>query len=172
MKHAQDATSHGSGHTAGATGHSGHYWRLLMMMAASFVAMFILMYAMVDRFENAVTNVNQVYMAALMSAPMLALELLLMGRMYPNRRLNLALIAVAIVVGIASWMLIRQQTGIGDRQFLRSMIPHHAGAVLMCKEASITSSEVQRLCQGIVASQTDEIALMRRLLDEGVNVDR
>lgn len=172
MKHAQHAANHGSGHAGAEAGDSGHYWRLLLMMAASFVAMFVLMYAMVDRFENAVPNVNQAYMAALMSAPMLALELLLMGRMYPNRRLNLVLIAVAIVVAVASWMLIRQQTGVGDRQFLRSMIPHHAGAVLMCKEASIASPVVQRLCQGIVTSQTDEIALMRRLLDEGASVDR
>lgn len=166
MKHARHGANHGSGHAGAEASGSGHYWRLLMMMAASFVAMFVLMYAMVDRLENAVPNVNQAYMAALMSAPMLALELLLMGRMYPNRQLNLALIAVAIVVGVASWMLIREQTGVGDRQFLRSMIPHHAGAILMCQEASVTSAEVKQLCQGIVASQSGEIALMRRLLDE------
>jgi hypothetical protein len=35
-----------------------------------FVAMFILMYSMVDRFANVYPNVNQFYMAGLMAAPM------------------------------------------------------------------------------------------------------
>lgn len=165
MKHASHESSHAS-KQASEPGHKGHYLRLLLMMTASFVVMFALMYAMVDRLDNALPNVNQAYMAALMSAPMLALELLLMGRMYPNRPLNVVLIAVAIMVGAVCWMLIRQQVGVGDRQFLRSMIPHHAGALLMCREASIASPDVKRLCAGIVASQSSEIALMKQLLDD------
>ena len=49
-------------------------------------------------------------------------------------------------------LLIRQQTAIGDRQFLRSMIPHHAGAILMCQEASLQDVEIEQLCQGIMSS--------------------
>lgn len=63
----------------------GHYKKLLWMMIASFIAMYILMYAMVDKFDNVIPNFNQIYMAGLMSAPMLIIEILLMGRMYPNK---------------------------------------------------------------------------------------
>ena len=52
----------------------GHYGRLLLMTALSFVAMFILMYAMVDRFANVYANFNQVYMAGLMAALMAIIE--------------------------------------------------------------------------------------------------
>ncbi len=38
-----------------------HYTRLLVMTALSFMAMYILMYAMVNRADNALHNLNQVY---------------------------------------------------------------------------------------------------------------
>jgi uncharacterized protein (DUF305 family) len=34
---------------------------------------------------------------------------------------------------------------VGDKQFLRSMIPHHAGAILMCEKASIKDAEIRAL---------------------------
>lgn len=62
-----------------------HYPRLYLMAALSFIAMFILMYAMVDRFANVVVNLNQVYMAGLMAAPMVVIEIALMSMMYPGK---------------------------------------------------------------------------------------
>ena len=44
--------------------------------------MYVLMYAMVDRMDNVVMNVNQLYMAALMAAPMVVIELVVMRGMY------------------------------------------------------------------------------------------
>jgi uncharacterized protein (DUF305 family) len=86
--------------------------------------------------------------------------------MYPDRRLNSALLAVGILGLAASWMLIRRQGGIDDGQFLRSMIPHHAGAILMCKEATVTDPEIRALCEGIIAGQQTEIDQMKRMLAE------
>ena len=142
----------------------GMYAKFALMLALSFVAMFILMYAMVDRAGNALPNVNQAYMAALMTAPMAVLEMALMSAMYPDAKRNRIILVVGLVVGLMSWFAIRQQVAIGDRQFLRSMIPHHAGALLMCKEAKLSDPEVLALCQGIEASQTREIAQMKALL--------
>jgi uncharacterized protein (DUF305 family) len=65
-------------------------------------------------------------MAGLMTAPMVVIELLLMSSMYENKKLNLLLIAGSVVAGIALFLFIRQQAAISDRQFLRSMIPHHS----------------------------------------------
>lgn len=137
------------------------YRKLALMVLLSFVAMYVLMYAMVDRFDNVHHNLNQAYMAALMAAPMLVIELLLMGSMYPDRKLNAILIATGLAVAIACWMLIRQQAGIGDQQFLRSMIPHHAGAVLMCQRNRLRDPELRALCEDILASQQAEIELMK-----------
>lgn len=63
-----------------------------------------------------------------------------------------------------SFVLIRTQTTVGDRQFLRSMIPHHSGAILMCREAPIRDAEIKALCGGIIRSQQREIDQMKTIL--------
>jgi len=141
-----------------------HYPRLLLMTALSFIAMYALMYAMVNDVANVYNSLNQVYMAGLMTAAMVIVELAVMAGMYNNKRLNAGLLVGAMVSLIACWMLIRRQVGIDDRQFLRSMIPHHAGAILMCQEAPIRSAEIRRLCQGIISSQQVEIDQMKATL--------
>ena len=158
-----------AGHGAAATpmvhgSASGHYGRFAWMLGLSFVAMYVLMYAMVDRLGNAVPNINQFYMAGLMTAPMAILEIVLMGRMYPDKRKNMMVLVLGAVVLAACWFGTRWQAGVGDRQFLKSMIPHHAGAILMCEQAKLTTPDVRVLCEGIVKAQEDEIAQMRALL--------
>jgi hypothetical protein len=66
------------------------YPRLAVMAALSFVSMYVLMYAMVDRLANVYPNLNQAYMAGLMTAPMVIIELSLMGSMYENKDANMA----------------------------------------------------------------------------------
>jgi cation transport ATPase len=144
--------------------HQSHYVHLGLMAGLSFLAMYLLMYSMVDRLSSVYMNVNQVYMAALMTAPMVVIELIVMRMMYRDARLNRLIIGAAVILGTGAFVLIRQQAAVGDAQFLRSMIPHHSGAILMCQQASITDSEIRELCKGIIASQTQEIDLMIRLL--------
>jgi uncharacterized protein (DUF305 family) len=136
------------------------------MAVLSYAAMYALMYAMVDKFTDVYSSLNQAYMAGLMTAPMVLIELALMGRMYERKAANAA-IAVAGVVALAVfWLLIRQQAAIGDDQFLRSMIPHHSGAILMCRKASIQDPRIAELCRRIVAGQQAEIDQMRAILDQ------
>ena len=84
--------------------------------------------------------------------------------MYPNRRLNLALYAVFVVVFAFSLYAMRQQVAVDDRQFLRSMIPHHSGAILMCERADLSDAAITSLCAGIVRGQAEEIAQMKAML--------
>ena len=135
------------------------------MAALSYVAMFVLMYAMVDRFSNVLINLNQFYMAGLMAAPMVLIELAVMRAMYPNNRLNAIIVAVSVVALALFWFGIRGQAAIGNSQFLRSMIPHHAGAILMCEESRANDAEIKKLCEDIIRSQKAEIAQMRAKLD-------
>jgi uncharacterized protein (DUF305 family) len=141
-----------------------HYSRLLLMAVLSFISMYVLMYAMVNTFENVYTNLNQFYMAGLMAAPMVIIELALMGDMYANKRRNVAIVVVSLIALLTFWVFIRQQTAITDKQFLRSMIPHHAGAILMCQKAIIGDPEIRKLCGEIVSSQQSEIDQMKGIL--------
>jgi hypothetical protein len=145
---------------------TNHYSRLLIMIGLHFIAMYVLMYSMVNAFNNVFNNFNQVYMAALMTASMILIELPLMSSMYKSRRLNAFIIAVGVAVLIGSFLLIRQQSLISDRQFLLSMIPHHGGAILMCEKASIQDQKIQELCKNIISGQQAEIDQMKRKLDE------
>ncbi len=151
-------------HAAAGHGTKSHYGRLLVMTVISFIAMYVLMYAMVDRFAHVYPNVNQFYMAGLMAASMVAIELVVMGGMYPNRKWNGLLIAASFLALALFWILIRRQTAVGDRQFVKSMIPHHAGAILMCRQATLTDPELVRLCDGIVRGQQQEIDQMKAIL--------
>jgi uncharacterized protein (DUF305 family) len=59
---------------------------------------------------------------------------------------------------------------VGDRQFVRAMIPHHSGAILMCSRAPIQDAEIRDLCfkpNGIIESQTREIEQMKAFLARG-----
>jgi uncharacterized protein (DUF305 family) len=168
MKSSHHTTNHDGSHPAAANHAAGghHYAKFALMVVLMFVAMYALMYAMVDRFDNVSNSLNQVYMAALMTAAMVLIELVVMAGMYPDKRLNLILLAVSAVVLVASWFAIRQQAAIGDRQFLRSMIPHHAGAILMCDQAPLDDARIRQLCEQIIRSQQEEIRTMKALLDD------
>ena len=140
------------------------YYYLVAMTVLSFVCMYILMYAMVDRFVNVYPNLNQFYMAGLMTLPMIIIEMLFMRVMYGNKKLNIAIIIMSILLLVIFWIFIRQQYLIGDKQFLKSMIPHHAGAILMCEKATIQNFEVKKLCENIKLSQQNEINQMKDIL--------
>jgi len=148
--------------------HMMHYKHLAIMAGLSFIAMYILMYAMVDEFENVYNHYNQIYMAGLMAAPMVIIELIVMRAMYQDRRLNIVIYGAVALLGIFFWFGIRQQVGVDDAQLLRAMIPHHAGAILMCEKASLSDSEVQALCRKILESQREEITQMKAKLAESI----
>lgn len=146
--------------------HTHHYGKLLVMAILSFLAMYILMYAMVDTFSNVFMNINQFYMAGLMTSPMIIIELLLMGSMYKNKKINILLIAGSTVLLITFFLLIRQQAAVDDKQFIKSMIPHHSGAILMCEHADIKDPELKKLCEQIRSGQQTEIDQMKAKLNE------
>lgn len=159
MAHASH--SNGVRHT---TSTARPYLLLAAMLLLSFVSMYVLMYAMVDGLADVYPNRNQTYMAALMTAPMALFELALMRAMYPLARTNAIIAVLALGLLAASFLMIRAQTAIDDRQFLRSMIPHHSGAILMCREADLADAEVKRLCTEIIEAQRREIDQMRAIL--------
>jgi len=58
------------------------YYRRLGMTVLSFIATYILIYAMLNSLANVINNINQVYIAGLTATPVVLIELLLMGSMH------------------------------------------------------------------------------------------
>lgn len=98
------------------------------------------------------------------SAAMGVIEIAIMWTMYGSRVANVVILVAGAAALAIFWALIRQQTAIADTQFLKSMIPHHSGAILMCQHASITDPEIKELCGTIAAGQRSEIEQMRTIL--------
>lgn len=147
----------------------GHYRMLGVNMAINLVIMYLVMFAMIWAWGEFFQNLNFFYMALMMWAPMGVIMLLTMGMMYRDKKLNMVLYAAFGLIFVFSFIAIRDQTLVGNSQFVRSMIPHHSGAITMCERASIDNPEIRRICfapDGIVASQKREIAQMEALLNQ------
>ena len=147
-----------------------NYLMFAVNMAVSLVAMYFVMFSMIDGWSDFRNNLNMAYMALTMVAPMGILMLLTMSGMYTRKRLNVALYVAFGLLFIAALAATRSQTLIGDRQFIASMIPHHSGAILMCRKAKLIEPELVKLCSEISEGQRKEIEQMKAIrvrLDSG-----
>ncbi|WP_336691089.1 MULTISPECIES: DUF305 domain-containing protein [unclassified Chryseobacterium] len=145
------------------------YKRFAVMAVAMFAAMYFIMYAMIDGLNNLIPNINNLYMTLLMVSAMLIIELLIMKGMYQNKKINWAIITFSLAIGIFSWFGIREQINVGDKEFVKGMIPHHAAAVLMSEKAKLTDPELIELQKNILETQAKEIEFMKRKLKEFQN---
>ncbi|MGH8243895.1 MAG: DUF305 domain-containing protein [Steroidobacteraceae bacterium] len=143
-----------------------HYLRLAIELAIDFVIMYLVMYTMIRSLDHFYLNINNVWMTLMMVTPMALVMMVAMRSMFPSRNRNLLVVAGALVVFGVSYYGMRTQWAVGDEQFLKSMIPHHSGAILMCQEASITDPDIQSLCREIIDAQRREIAQMEALLEK------
>ena len=142
----------------------GSYRSFAIELVLDFIIMYLVMYTMIASLDHFYFNLNNVYMTLMMVSPMAILMLVFMRSMYPSRRTNLLIGGAAALAFAISFWGMRTQAVVGDTEFLRSMIPHHSGAILMCQQASLTDPEVLGLCEEIVSSQEREIAQMKALL--------
>jgi uncharacterized protein (DUF305 family) len=126
--------------------------------------MYFVMYAMIATLQHLRFNLNNVYMTLMMVAPMSIIMLVSMRSMFPARARNAAIVVAALAIFALSFVAMRWQIAIGDAELLRAMIPHHSGAILMCREASLTDPEIVSLCSTIADSQQREIAQMEAIL--------
>lgn len=141
-----------------------HYLMLGLNLLLSAFIMYLGMFAMIWSRGEFIQNVNFFYMALIMWAPMSVVMLWTMKSMYRNSRWNIALYALFAAVFLLSLWGMRDQLLVDDRQFLRSMIPHHSGAILMCERSNLADPEIRSLCDGIVRGQAQEIAQMKAIL--------
>ena len=104
-------------------------------------------------------------MTELMISTMLIITLLTINSMFTNKTMNIVLLASGVALILMFWTLVRNQTGVGNQKFLRSMIPHHAAAILLSQQSSLSNPRIVELCDEIVRVQKEEIAIMKELMD-------
>ncbi|HEX6263172.1 MAG TPA: DUF305 domain-containing protein [Actinomycetota bacterium] len=141
------------------------YVKLGIALFLSLIVMFVLTMSMIVTIDHFYFNWSNLWMAIIMVAPMGIIMLAVMGSMFENVRLNLALLAAFVIILVGAFFLGRAETFVGNEGFLRSMIPHHSRAILVCEEASITDPEIIELCDQIVEAQREEIRQMEQILE-------
>jgi uncharacterized protein (DUF305 family) len=142
------------------------YWHLAVETTISAVIMYLVMFVMIDNLGSFYNNVNMFYMTLMMVAPMVVIMLVgAMRSMFPNKKLNYILVGGFAALFILCFVLVRTQYPVGNTQFLRSMIPHHSGAILMCQESELTDPEIIKLCDGIIKGQKQEVDQMKAILE-------
>ena len=146
--------------------HGMSYSKFMVMLLISFFIMYIVMFLNIDKLSHYHTSTTRVYMAILMVAPMAVYMMLMMGKMYPNKNINIGIIIVAIMVFIVTLLGLRTQTPISDVQYMKAMIPHHSSAILVSKNANLKDPEVRKLAEQIIQSQEKEIAEMNTLIEK------
>ena len=141
------------------------YKKFVVTMVISFFIMYVVMFLNIDKLDHYHTSATRIYMALLMVAPMGVVMMLMMGKMYPNKKYNTSIIIGSIVVFGAVLAALRTQSPIGDVQYMKAMIPHHSSAILVSTHANIKDPEVKRLPGQIIKSQEEEIAQMEAIPD-------
>ena len=142
----------------------GNYSKFLLMLLVSFVIMYGVMFLNVASTDHIYLNLNRLYMALLMVAPMALIMLAFMPMMYKDKKLNILIIVSSLAVIVGAFVMLRNQTAIDDKQFMKSMIPHHSSAILVSQQSNLTDPEVKELAKQIIESQEKEIAQMKKIL--------
>lgn len=141
-----------------------HYTKFVLMLLTSFIAMYITMYFNTYETDHAYFSLTRFYMACLGISAMAVIMLLFMINMYKNKKKNLAIILVSLLLFASALTLVRTQTPIGDVLYMKAMIPHHSIAILTSKKADIKDPEVRELADEIIKAQEKEIAEMKAFI--------
>jgi uncharacterized protein (DUF305 family) len=140
------------------------YKKFTVMMLTSFLVMYLVMFLNMEKSSHYHTSMTRVYMALLMVAPMALVMMVMMGKLYPDKKINTGIIIGSAVLFAVILGALRTQTPIGDVQYMKAMIPHHSSAIMVSKRANITDPEVKKLSEQIIQSQEKEIAEMEAIL--------
>ena len=136
------------------------------MIAVSVVAMFFLMYQLVYSLDHATISLNRLVSSLVMGCVMTLIMLGFMWPMINGKTTKVAVVVAATLVGAGILAINRDQTLIADKQFMKSMIPHHSIAINNARKSDIRDPRVQRLANQIIESQVREIAEMKWLLKD------
>ncbi|MEZ7170776.1 DUF305 domain-containing protein [Sporosarcina sp. OR05] len=142
------------------------YGRFAMMIVTSTVIMFGLMYLNTYALDHVFFSETRLYMALLMGATMAMIMMAFMWKMYANKKLNVGILGVSVIVFALSLYLVRSQATIEDTSWMKAMIPHHSIAILTSERAKLSDPRVKDLADKIIEAQKKEIKEMKVLIEE------
>jgi len=140
---------------------------LIIMFIGSFIIQYFLMPPIMVNSNIYITNnIGKVYMSTIMAVSMVLLEIMMHDHHYSVFSANLYVIffsSLALFI-----YLYRNQIAIGDKQYLEGMIEHHSMALLTSDEIlkKTDNYHVAKLAKNILQTQTDELKIMKELLDK------
>ena len=138
--------------------------RFFAMILTSTIIMFPLMYQLVYEPDHATFALTRLVSSVVMGCVMAVIMLAFMWKMYRGPGTKLAVLIGAIVLGVITLSVNRQQSLIGDLAFMKSMIPHHSIAINNARKADIRDPRVRELADNIIEAQVKEIAEMQMLV--------
>ena len=142
-----------------------NYTTFFVMLACSFVAMYITMYLNTYAIEHVYFSLTRFYMACLGISTMAVIMWFLMRHMYKNRKKNIAILVGSFILFGSALSLVRAQKPIvGDVLWMKAMIPHHSIAILTSERAAIKDPEVKQLAVDIIKAQRKEIEEMKTMI--------
>ena len=144
---------------------SNVYTKFVLMLAASFVAMYITMYLNTYELDHVYFSMTRFYMVCLGISTMGLIMFFFMRKMYQNKQKNLGIIVGSIGLFFAALGLVRTQSPIvGDVLWMKGMIPHHSIAILTSERADIKDPAVKKLAESIISAQRKEIEEMKTMI--------
>ena len=130
---------------------------LLMFLSGIFSSMSV----WADKFSDVRISINDIYMSLLMCAWMLVFMGAWMG--------DLTMVFIGLLGVMILFYFIRNQTWIGPKGYVTSMIPHHSMAILMSKRL-LEKTEKEKInidptlvnfAKNIIQTQKEEIRLLK-----------
>ena len=144
---------------------SAPYKTFFVMLACSFVAMYITMYFNTYTIDHVYFSLTRFYMTCLGISAMAVIMWFFMRSMYTNKKNNIAILVGSFMLFIMALGLVRSQKPIiGDLLWMKAMIPHHSIAILTSERAAIQDPEVKQLAEDIIKAQREEIEEMKKLI--------
>jgi multisubunit Na+/H+ antiporter MnhB subunit len=145
--------------------HGNPYTKFVLMLAASFVAMYIAMYLNTYEIDHVYFSLTRFYMTCLGISAMALIMFFFMKKMYKNRKKNTAILLGSMLLFGSALFLVRAQKPIGDVLWMKAMIPHHSIAILTSERADIQDPEVKKLANDIIEAQRKEIGEMKEMIN-------
>ena len=144
----------------------GKYTTFFMMLACSFVAMYITMYLNTYEWDHVWFSLTRFYMVCLGIAAMAVIMWFFMRKMYTDKKKNMAILLGSLVLFLGALFLVRdQKSTVSDVLWMKAMIPHHSIAILTSERADIKDPEVKKLAEEIIKAQRREIAEMKEMIE-------
>ena len=146
--------------------HKNNYTKFVIMLAGSFVAMYITMYLNTYVIDHVYFSLTRFYMTCMGIAAMALIMFFVMRKMYQNKRKNIAIVLGSIILFVSALGLVRTQSPIiKDVLWMKAMIPHHSIAILTSERADIKDPEVRKLADDIIEAQKREIKEMKSMIN-------